>query len=186
MKVHLGCGSDIRPGWLNIDVQERNIPDLYLRWDLATGLPPQLQAVDLFYSSHFWEHLSDRVGRKLLSECLNCLVPGGCFRMALPDFRAACDAYIRGDWSFFDLCAWETFSPPETRALIDVVSWTCYQFGEHQSIWDADKAMRVLSQVGFCDIRLDTFRLGLDPDSPLRRRHSFYIEALRPKSLRDG
>ena len=60
-RLHLGCGTDIRPNWVNLDA--RKLPGVDVVADLddcrATPLPFPADCIDEFFGSHVLEHLRD-------------------------------------------------------------------------------------------------------------------------------
>lgn len=191
LKVHLGCGPDIRPGWVNVDlilgpaprIDPAAQPDTFLIvHDLRDGLPMDEGSCDIIYSSHFFEHLSLAHGMKLMKDCYRALRPGGTFRIVLPDFRKSFDAYLRRDADFFS-----TFDDhdllsrfdSESRTFVDYVNYLVYQYGEHVAIYDEEKITHVLKGLGFRGVEASEHRPGMDPDNVLRRKYSFYTEATK-------
>jgi len=191
LSVHLGCGGDIRSGWVNIDLFDRGRPPLVpaaqpqtvvISHDLRLGLPLDESTCDLIYSSHFFEHLSFANGARLMRDCHRALRSGGIFRAALPDFRADFEAYLRGDDRFFaplDEHGLMHGFEPRHRTLVDYVNYCVYQYGEHVAIYDEQKMIRVLLDVGFTTAAPSSFRPDVDPHSDLRRRYSFFVEAVK-------
>lgn len=60
-RLHLGCGGDIRPGWINLDA--RALPGVDVVADLDAcrrrKLPFAADSIDEFHASHLLEHLTD-------------------------------------------------------------------------------------------------------------------------------
>jgi len=189
LRVHLGCGADIKPGWVNIDLtgnppvtdKGATADTIFLNHDLRRGLPLERGTCAMIYSSHFLERLSYRDAVELLRECRRTLQPGGVFRAALPDFRDVFEAYLRGDWDFFTIL--DTFKlvpqlKPGTKTLTDYVTYCVYQYGEHKWIMDEEKMVVLLRDIGFKSVAISSFREDVDPGSELRRTRSFYVEAI--------
>lgn len=118
-RYHLGCGTIIAQGFLNIDGDFPMIPQalesgkIYpvpdkletyiLRHDLRNGIPADDDSIDVLYHSHFFEHLTRDEGRKFLADCYRCLKPEvGVMRIVVPDFELWCQSYIRCDTEFFN------------------------------------------------------------------------------------
>lgn len=143
-RLHLGCGANVLPGWINIDESAR--PGVLL-WNLKQTLPLPPESVDLIYSEHFIEHLSRDEGIKLLRECHYFLKPGGILRLSTPNLYAAAEHYLMGgNLSIYADVGWF----PKTH---------CQAFNEgmrlwgHQFIYDRDEMYLVLEQVGFQSVR---------------------------------
>src|SRR5262245_65634413 len=54
LKIHLGCGDDIRPGWINIDLSLKKNDTyrsdaIFISHDLRTGLPLEEQSCHYIY-----------------------------------------------------------------------------------------------------------------------------------------
>src|SRR4051812_41187973 len=75
LKLHLGCGPDLREGWVNVDLflgrSARGTTDrpTFINYDLRRGLPMAPKTCELIYSSHFFEHLEMDEGTKLMEDC---------------------------------------------------------------------------------------------------------------------
>jgi|SRR6266496_350777 len=189
--LHMGCGDQLKDGWVNIDLNlNGTVPELpanrlpqtqIILYDLRSGtLPLDDDSCKLIYSSHFFEHLEYDDGVRLMRDCHRVLQSGGIFRAALPDFPGMFRGYIEGNEKRFD--AYSIFDvfpnrPSETVTLVDHVNYGVYQFGEHKCIYDQEKICRLLRHVGFASVEITEYREGIDPDSELRRRYSFYVEA---------
>ena len=191
VKVHLGCGPDVRTGWVNVDlflgtpppIDPVKQPDTVLIvHDLREGLPLEAGCCDIIYSSHFFEHLSFAHGLKLMTDCYRALRLGGVFRIVLPDFRKAFDAYVRHDVPYFSMLDQHQLLSrfdPENRTFVDYINYVVYQYGEHVMIYDEEKVTHVLKRLGYGDVSPSEHRQGMDPDNELRRKYSFYIEATK-------
>ena len=179
LKVHLGCGDDVRPGWINLDIDshERTERDFYA-YDLRRGVPLPDGSCSLIYSSHFFEHIPNAYGQHLMRESLRVLEAGARFRMCLPDWRNLIREYLSDDRSHWHL--WEGLISAEqlqTMSWGDFMDRAIYENGAHVCFYDEDRAISVLRSIGFRNVRVAEFDEGLDIASELRRVNSFYIEA---------
>lgn len=97
IKVHLGCGRRILPGYINLDIQA--IPGVDVLSDLRS-LPFLPESVDFIYSCANIEHFGRHQWRVLLAHWYSMLTPGGLLRLSTADFRAAAERYLEvGDVS---------------------------------------------------------------------------------------
>jgi predicted SAM-dependent methyltransferase len=80
-RLHIGCGQEAIPGWINIDT--RPLPGVDRVLDVRQGLP--FEDVAAIYAEHFLEHLSLEEGLTLLKECRRALSPEGTLRLSTPN-----------------------------------------------------------------------------------------------------
>lgn len=82
MRLNLGCGDDVRPGWVNVDIVAREgveVLDLEeFPWPYDTGSAERILASNVF------EHIAVENRAKFIEECLRVLEPGGLMEMRLP------------------------------------------------------------------------------------------------------
>jgi hypothetical protein len=100
LKVNLGCGKNIKPGWINVDSWKR--ADIDLVCDLSKDFPFQEGTCSFIYSEHFIEHLDWLDGYELLGNCYSALAESGTLRIVFPDFKKLFQAYIEGNESFLN------------------------------------------------------------------------------------
>ena len=80
-KLHLGCGPQILPGWVNLDNVKYPGVDRVL--DVTRGLP--FKDVSFVFAEHFIEHLAYSDALKLLRECRRVLGEDGVLRLSTPN-----------------------------------------------------------------------------------------------------
>ncbi len=93
IRLHIGCGHVSLPGFFNIDV----VPLPHVHW-VHWAWPLERfgdASVHLIYCSHVLEHLSFAEVDDALKEWNRVLVTGGTLRLAVPDFAALVDVYLR-------------------------------------------------------------------------------------------
>jgi SAM-dependent methyltransferase len=191
MKLHLGCGYDVREGWVNVDaftslpkLPAENPNTYIIKYDLRQRLPLEDESFELIYSSHFWEHLSFEDGFDLLKDCYRWLQKGGVFRIVLPDFGRVFQAYTTQDRAYFDVLSNAGVMPgrdglTDGTDLVDFVNYAVYQEGQHKFIYDPAKLTRILKLIGYSEVRTTRFNPEIDIDVPLRTAYSFYLEAVK-------
>ncbi|HKD20230.1 MAG TPA: hypothetical protein VKG23_20445 [Thermoanaerobaculia bacterium] len=79
-RLHIGCGQQAIPGWINIDNQ--GLPGVDQVLDVRRGLP--FADVATIYAEHFLEHLSLDEGLAFLVECRRVLSEDGVLRLSTP------------------------------------------------------------------------------------------------------
>ena len=92
MRANLGCGSQICPDWINIDLV-RTGPGVVAH-DLSTGIPLPDASCEVVYHSHVLEHLRRSDAQFFMRECFRVLKPGGILRVAVPDLEQICRQYL--------------------------------------------------------------------------------------------
>jgi SAM-dependent methyltransferase len=187
LRLHLGCGPDIRDGWVNIDLTkpQKQATATYIQYDLRRGLPLAENTCQYIYSSHFFEHLVYRHGVALMKDCYHALQPGGIFRIALPHFGRLFEAYVQKDVAYFDLVdifKWYPDVEPGTETILDWVRFGVYDVGGgagHKCLYDPEKTIRLLKHLGYKTVSEVEFQEGMDLSVPIRRKYTFYIEAVK-------
>jgi predicted SAM-dependent methyltransferase len=83
LRLHLGCGKQKWPDWLNVDIDEQVRPD-YVH-DIVRE-PWPWSDVEEIAAYHLIEHLSRKDGALLIQRCFAALKPGGRLAVECPDF----------------------------------------------------------------------------------------------------
>lgn len=173
LKLHLGCGGIILPGWINIDTTlPRGKRDL--RWDLRRGLPLPDGAADSIFAEHLLEHLNLSDGLRLLKECHRVLASGGVLRIGVPDFERYIRAYIDADPIIEDV---RPRRPSRGLAVAEI-----FFFYGHRSAYDYETLALLLREAGFDTVERSVFGQGrLSPlvDSEPRQPETLYVEAVK-------
>jgi predicted SAM-dependent methyltransferase len=183
LKLHLGCGSFVAPGWENIDkswgVTLARIPGArralarlrvltpeqasavfpagIVRADVRKGLPYATGAAVAVYSSHMVEHMSRWQALAMLRDCHRVLAPGGVVRLATPDLRALVDEYVRGE-TRRGATAGDSFMQ-QLETYRDEPGSVAQQLvrrfltAPHQWIYDERSLVRLFEEAGFVDVR---------------------------------
>jgi predicted SAM-dependent methyltransferase len=142
--LHLGCGPKYLQGFLNIDANPRHRLDLWL--DVRNGLPFPAGSVDSIYSTHMFEHFSDRELHRLLRECFRVLKAEGGIRLVVPNLSSAIAAYSqqRADW-------FESF-PHHFDSIGGRFSNFVFCDGQHRTAFDFSYLEEVLRRAGFARV----------------------------------
>jgi len=110
IKLHLGCGTIYKDGWINIDNNcDNNIQKLDLNWDLRTSLPFPDNSVDFIYNEHFLEHLTVEEGISAIKDFFRVLKNNGVMRIAMPDLERTVKAYFDENWKENNKALFEKF-----------------------------------------------------------------------------
>jgi predicted SAM-dependent methyltransferase len=173
LRLHLGSGDRIKPGWVNVDIHPAADLRLDVRrpWPLADG-----SAVEA-YAEHLFEHLAwPGEARHFLAEARRVLAPGGTLRLSVPDLERHVRAYVARDETFRRQFA--PFLPPEAVTWGDALNHHFRQFGEHHYAYDAEALGALLRGAGFADVR--TVASSPDYEQAPRDFESLVMTARRP------
>jgi len=90
-KLHIGCGENVLPEWLNTDYYPKNRSIAHLD---ATKQYPFLDGTfDYVFSEHVIEHITFADGLSMLEQCNRVLKSGGKIRLSTPNLRFLVDLY---------------------------------------------------------------------------------------------
>lgn len=154
MKIHLGCGAAILKGWDNLDLEP---PVGGIKCDLSRGLPMyQPNSVDLAYSEHFIEHLTEFEGHKLFQEVLRVLKPNGIFRISTPSLITLAKNYLQGDIKYYAPVSWLPQTPCQ------MMNQGMRMWG-HQFLYDYLHLSRMLLDVGFIGVSREDHGVSINP-----------------------
>ena len=156
-KLHLGCGPEVLPGWINVDGNHH--PGAAVM-RLPSGLKrfPD-NSISFVYCSHTVEHIDypDEV-HKLATEIRRILKPGGALRFVVPGIERIIRAYAADDEAFFR--EWQAPQhPPSCTTKMEHLMYALQQHGEHKYGYDFETAHKFLRRAGFTEIR-DSFYNG--------------------------
>lgn len=200
MKLNLGCGDHILPGWTNVDyalgarvMKLPLFPRLNRRWkllrtdwsseivvhDLRRRFPWADDSVDAIYSSHTLEHLTRAEGRRFLGECYRVLSPGGIIRIVVPDLRRFVADYDTGlrpaDRFIEDL----GITYPSGRGILFHLLAPLVAF-PHRCMYDEPTLLAAMADTGFAVAPRKPFESDLAPiglvELPQRTRTAVIVE----------
>ncbi len=166
------------------DQQVEGFPRGAIHADLTKGLPFGPGTARYIYSSHMIEHLSRWQALRLLTECYDALAPGGCARIAVPDLRAAAEAYLSGDTSRADSSADSFMTVVNPRTELDGSRlkrylWRNVSGAQHQWMYDAESLSLLFHEAGFTSPEVKGYLDSRLPDLELleHRPDSVFVEA---------
>jgi hypothetical protein len=172
--LHVGCGRERLPGWVNIDAQD--LPGVDLVADVTRGL--QFTDCGAVFAEHFLEHLPIEQALDFLVEAHRALAPDGWLRLSTPNLEWVLAAvYDR------------RFSREGRLRSALAVNRGFYAWG-HRFLWDRCLLEEALAACGFSPLRWCShgvselpFFQGLErheryPDTP-DLPHVLIVEAAR-------
>ena len=147
IKLHVGCGTLYKDGWVNIDNNsDNNIEKLDVNHDLSKGLPFEDEQVDFIYHEHFIEHLSYEDGLLFFKECFRVLKFGGVMRIACPDLDQLLQTYLQDNWREQEWVTKYNCQWIESKGQMLNI---CMSFWGHKFIYNKQDIQRRLHQAGF-------------------------------------
>jgi predicted SAM-dependent methyltransferase len=147
-RLHLGCGRDRKPGWINIDLNAERTPDFL--WDVAHGLPFDDASCEFIFHEHLLEHFDPAHARRLLGECRRVLKPGGVLRIAMPDLQSIVGHFREGTWREQDWV--KELRGEEIRTAAEMLNMAMRYWG-HVWLYDWEELARRLQETGFTEVR---------------------------------
>jgi SAM-dependent methyltransferase len=152
VKLNLGCGLDVRDGYINIDVRKVHPKILVLDLEKELLRPFPDSSAEEIIAKDFIEHLSWRVVEDFLRDCYRVLKGGGRMYIQVPDLEAiARKVILDPSFRFGDLEGWKA------------ISYWVYGSGDygepsfHKAGFTIPTLKRLLESIGFVveDIRND-------------------------------
>lgn len=175
LKLNLGCGPNLKKGWINIDLNRE--ADLTL--DLREGLPFADQCCAMVYSEHLLEHFDyPECARFLVQECYRVLERGGVFSVGVPDARWPLLEYAGVQRQGYFERASELWHPEWCGTEMEHLNYHFRQGGEHRFAYDFITLEKLLAGAGFVEITHRSFDAMLD--SQMRALGTLYVDARKP------
>ncbi len=137
-KIHLGCGSVHKDGWVNIDLDS---PVADIQRDLTEPLPFESGTVKYIYTEHFIEHITRQQAVNFLRECRRVMTPDGTIRVSTPDLRFLVQCYQNGN-----ITEWGQLWGPDSPCNLmneGMRSWG------HTYVYDFPEISRIFVEAGF-------------------------------------
>ncbi len=164
-KLHIGCGGNLHPGWLNSDLFPKS--DAILHLDATRPFPLPDASFDYIFSEHMIEHVPYGAGHAMLRECMRVLKPGGRLRISTPDLRFLVDLCgSRPSAVQAEYIEWATrsFVPgaPYSDAVF-VVNNFVRDWG-HTFVYDEPTLRRSMERAGFRDVTACELGSSRDPN----------------------
>jgi predicted SAM-dependent methyltransferase len=174
LKLNIGCGPNLKPGWVNIDL----VACADLQLDMREAMPLPDKCAQMIYSEHFFEHIDyPRDAMHFLSECHRVLEPGGVFSVGVPDTSwPLLDYGGTGPGGYFETA--HRWHAGWCKTKLEHINYHFRQDGEHRFMWDFETLEGALARSGFTNIERRDYRPGLDTES--RALGTLYVDATKP------
>jgi predicted SAM-dependent methyltransferase len=175
LKLNIGCGPNLKVGWLNIDLFS---PQADLALDMREAMPFRDNSAIIIYSEHFLEHLDyPEPANRFLKECYRILKPGGIFSVGVPDTEWPLEAYVGPDDKNYFAWSTATCLPAWCQTRIEDINYHFRQDGEHRFAYDYETLHHALMEAGFPNIRRRAFDATLDTEN--RKIGTLYVDAVK-------
>ena len=137
MKLHLGCGTKHLDGFTNVD--SRNIPEVDIADDIRSLTKFSDSCAELIYACHVLEHVGRREYMTVLKRWYDVLQSGGTLRLAVPDFEAVVNHYVKN----------------HNIELVRGLLWggQDYPTNYHYIGWDFERLKNDLEEIGFKNVQ---------------------------------
>jgi predicted SAM-dependent methyltransferase len=151
VRIHLGCGRRVFPGWINTDSNDRHPGILYV--DLLGELPFPDNFAHYVFSEHVHEHLSYKEGLHLLHEIYRVLGPSGVLRLAVPDLDFLVRLYTDQDkFMGFIRRYCRSFNVEGPTGAIALINSVFMEHG-HQYLYNFKELTNQLEAAGFREVK---------------------------------
>lgn len=188
LRLNIGAGCRWTSGWVNIDRDPADYPDVLLDVSRRT-LPYRDNTIGAIVSSHMIDHLDIRRGRLFLGECLRVLKPGTPIRLSSCDLSIFVKKYLDGtldDFAYFQPSEFSEYESDMAKlgivacgALADT-EW----YSGHRQLYDGGSLSEVLRKTGFVGVKVCEEN-EYDPEfwdtDDIHPDHSVYIQGYKPE-----
>ena len=180
--LNVGCGPNIRSGYVNVDYNWR--PGVDLCVDITKPFPIGDGMVGGIYMEHCLEHLPLAGARAFFKDCLRMMRPGAVIRLIVPDLELYARTYVDSldgkSPVFPNEYYTNTLNVNQPVALINEL----FYGPDHRFNYDYRTLAEVLQQSGFVEPAKLSINQGQDPklliDDRSHVSESLYVEARKP------
>jgi predicted SAM-dependent methyltransferase len=162
LKLHLGCGKRLLPGFVHVDLAD--FPHIEHRRGVDQLDIFENGAAALIYASHVLEYFDRQEARRLLAEWRRVLGPGGVLRLAVPDFAALAEVY--SEHRNLDLILGPLYGRMEIAGSGTVIY--------HKTVYEFESLKNLLQECGFADVHRYDWR------ETIHRDHDDHSQAYVP------
>jgi SAM-dependent methyltransferase len=165
MRLNLGCGDKILPGYVNVDVVEARAgmkPDVIC--DLHDLAPFADASADEILSVHVVEHFWRWEIRDVMREWARVLKPGGRMIVECPNILSACQTFLQNPQQFSredqngQRTMWVFYGDPKWKDPLMIHRWG----------YTPDSLKELLSEAGLADVRQEPAQFKLREPRDMR------------------
>lgn len=140
MRVHVGCGPKILPGFKHADIKKYDHIDYCCDvFNLLDHIQPN--SVDEIYACHVVEHVSRHKISELLDVFYTLLKPNGILRVSVPDIEKVVDLYKSGAYPLYPTLYGQFWGGQKD------------QYDYHTCGFDFKTLETLSMRAGFCDLQ---------------------------------
>jgi len=154
-KLHLGCGPQALPGWVNID--NRRYPGVDKVRDVRKGLP--YKDVSFVFAEHFIEHLAYDEALKLMRESRRVLRDDGVLRLSTPNL----------DWVW--VTHYRLEAPDDQQVAACFYLNRAFRGWGHQFLYNERTLAATLRDAGFANVKRAAYGESEHPELRGLERH---------------
>lgn len=164
INLYVGCGPDIREGFVHCDLRPLPHVDCVCKaWEVSK----HFSKVEHIYSRHMLEHLTQAEAMLTLQDWFSALAPGGSVRIIVPNMDFHCQQWLNAKWdeesysekrsdarySEGGFWGWQAECDPK------VENYNTSYWDVHKSGYNQQKMEFIMKKIGFsqvlCEIKGD-------------------------------
>lgn len=160
LNVYIGCGSDIREGFIHIDVRKFEHVDYVCKaWEVSC----HMMEINHIYSRHMLEHLTNYEADRALRDWFKALKIDGTIRVIVPNMDFHAKQWLEAQWteetlkdktsdaqhSFAGFWGWQEECDPWSKDYNDT-HWSV-----HKSGYNKKRIELLLKRIGFTEIKTE-------------------------------
>jgi predicted SAM-dependent methyltransferase len=164
-KLHLGCGFNRLPNFVNIDCQATSATDCVMDCGNLSWLTPS--SCDEVYAHAFLEHLPPEKILSVLRNINRALSNNGiCVILGIPDFYAIANAYLQKDkgntGKIFDLREVYRYTHGDPGEIVNTESYLAQL---HKTLFDVERIVQYIDNAGFAAWRIVRYCWNDEPNA---------------------
>jgi predicted SAM-dependent methyltransferase len=150
LKLQLGCGANVLPGWINTDVMPAGGVD---HLDFTKPLPCADNSIAAIFCEHTIEHITKTDALRLLKEIFRILKRGAYLRIVTPSLENFCRFVLEPNTEaatkYLDFS--RRYSKNPNASMSDAINRIFYEHG-HRHIYSITELGKMLGDVGFAPV----------------------------------
>lgn len=160
LNVYVGCGEDIREGFMHIDVRKfKHVDYVCKAWELSS----YMMEINHIYSRHMLEHLTNYEADRTLRDWFKALKTNGSIRVIVPNMDFHAKQWLEAEWneetlkdkesdaqhSFAGFWGWQEECDPWSK------DYNESHWSVHKSGYNERRMKLLLERIGFVDVLIE-------------------------------